>query len=75
MNLTLSVDDQLVQRAREVAASLGTSLDQLFNAYLKQLAASGDVEKDLEELDRLSGEGQGRSRGWKFNREELYESA
>ena len=75
MTLTLSVDDELVERAREVAASLGTSLDQLFNAYLEQLAARADIESELEELERLSDEGGGRSRGWKFNRDEIHESA
>ena len=75
MTVTLSVDDQLAQRAREVAAGLGTSLDQLIRAYLEQLTASGDVEAELEELEQLSDQGQGRSRGWKFNRDEIYEPA
>ncbi len=75
MTVTLSVDDELVEKAREVAASPGTSLDQLFNAYLEQLTARGDVERELEELERLSDEGGGRSRGWKFNRDEIHDLA
>lgn len=72
MNLTLSIEDQLVQEARQVAESMGKSLNQMLREYLEQLTAR-NVEEDLAELDRLSDLGAGRSRGWKFNREELHE--
>lgn len=72
MNLTLSIEDQLVQEARQVAESMGKSLNQMLREYLEQLTAR-NVEADLAELDRLSDLGAGRSRGWKFNREELHE--
>lgn len=73
MNLTLSVDDQVVERARKVASGMGTSLNQMVRLYLEQLAGQGDVEEEIRELRRLSEQGQGRSRGWKFRRDELYE--
>jgi antitoxin component of RelBE/YafQ-DinJ toxin-antitoxin module len=72
MNLTLSVDDQVVQRARAVAEAMGTSLNQLVRDYLATLAAKGDVEADIEEMRRLSKDAGGRARGWTFDRDQLH---
>jgi hypothetical protein len=44
MNITLSVDEQVVQRARAAAAAMGKSLNQLVREYLASLAASGDTD-------------------------------
>lgn len=73
MNLTLSVDEKTIQRARKVAESLGTSLNQLIRDYLEELTSQSSVEEDIAELRRLSAEAKGDSRGWKFNRDELHE--
>jgi len=73
MNLTLSIDDRLVQQARKMAEAKGTSLNQLIRDYLEDLTSQSDPEAEIEELRRLSLGGQGRSKGWKFNREEIYE--
>ena len=71
MNLTLSVDEQLVSRARKRADALGKSLNQLIRDYLQHLAGSDDPEQSIAEFRRLSGKGN--SRGWRFNREEIHE--
>ena len=71
MNVTLSVDEKVVARARLRAEALGKSLNQLIRDYLQTLAGQDDVERDMEEFRRLSGKGN--SRGWKFNREDAYE--
>lgn len=71
VNLTLSVDEQLVARAREKADALGTSLNQLIRDYLQKIAGDDDPERSIEELKRLSGTGH--SRGWRFNRAEIHE--
>jgi len=71
MNVTLSVDEKLVARARLRAEALGKSLNQLIRDYLETLAGDDQVESDIEEFRRLSGKGN--SRGWKFKREEAYE--
>jgi Family of unknown function (DUF6364) len=73
MNLTLSIDDRLVQQARKMAEAKGTSLNQLIRDYLEDLTSQSDPEAEIEELRRLSLGSQGRSKGWKFNREEIYE--
>ncbi len=72
MNLTLSVDETDVKRARKVAESMGTSLNQLIRDYLKELAGQSSAEAEIQELKKLSVEAQGRSRGWKFDREEIH---
>jgi len=70
-NITLSVDERVVREAREAAQAMGKSLNQLVREYLEQLAGKRQVERDLEEFRRLSG--QGDSNGWKFNRDEVHE--
>jgi hypothetical protein len=73
MNLTLSVDERTAARARKRAQAMGKSLNQLVREYLERLGGSDDAPQDVEELRRLSLEGRGRSRGWRFNRDELHE--
>jgi hypothetical protein len=76
MNLTLSVDERTVERAREVARQQGTSLNALIREYIELLAnqTSGEellkeFEADWAEVDQSST---GSTRGYKFNREEIY---
>lgn len=73
MNLTLSVDEQLLKEARKAADSLGKSLNQLIREYLEQLTALDRPAEEVEELRRLTTEGGGRSGGWSFNRQELHD--
>jgi len=69
MNVTLSIDEQLVERARKRANALGKSLNQLIRDYLQKLAGGDDPERSIEEFERLSG--RGHSRGWRFKRDEI----
>jgi hypothetical protein len=71
MNITLSVDEQIAERARLRARAVGKSLNQAIRDYLQHLAGEDDLKCDLEYLERFSGLGD--SGGWKFNREEAYE--
>ena len=73
MKITLSVDEKLAEEARKVAQTMGKSLNQLVRDYLEQLARPEQMAQDLAELRRLSLEGLGDARGWRFNREELHE--
>lgn len=73
MNLTLSVEERLVKRARKKAEAMGKSLNQLVREYLERLVGGDDAERDVEELRRLSDGSRGRSRGWRFNRDEVHE--
>jgi antitoxin component of RelBE/YafQ-DinJ toxin-antitoxin module len=72
MNLTLSIDERLVEEARKVATAMGKSLNQLIQDYLEQLTSTTTPEQAIAELRRLSEESRGNSRGWKFNRDEIH---
>jgi hypothetical protein len=72
MNVTLSIDDQTLVRARQLAQQRGTSLNQMIRDYLDSLTSSDPVQA-VAELERLWHEEEGDSRGWKWNREEAYD--
>jgi hypothetical protein len=73
MNLTLSVDNEVILEARRRAEAMGTSVNQLVIEYLEQLSGNKALDADAAEFERLSRSAGGDSRGWKFNREELHE--
>ncbi|HET6303380.1 MAG TPA: MerR family transcriptional regulator [Myxococcota bacterium] len=73
MTLTLSVDDKIASRARERAAALGRSLDELLRDYVEQLATQDDRAAWGEEFRRLSLNSGGHSRGQRWTREEAHE--
>ena len=70
MNVTLSIDEQLVARARKKAEALGKSLNQLIRDYLQTVTGGDDPEGSIKEFKQLSG--QGNSRGLWFNRDEIH---
>ncbi len=77
MNITLSIDDDLVKEVRKIAVERDTTLTGLVRAYLRQLAAdhakSGRKRRELEALDesfKLLRVNIGK-RTWK--RQDLYE--
>lgn len=71
MNITLSIDEQVAERAREKLRAVGKSLNQEIREHLQHLAGADDVERDIEFLKKTAGLGQ--SNGWKWNREDAYE--
>lgn len=73
MNVTLSIEDDVLQRARRRAEVLGTSVNQVIRDYLEQFSGTTDPDADATELENLSRAAGGDSRDWKFNREELHE--
>ena len=73
MNITLSIDEQLVERARETLRAVGKSLNQEIREHLQHVAGDDDLERDLEFLEKTSGLGKPDA-NWKFNRDEVYEA-
>lgn len=71
MNITLSIDEQIVERAPEKLRAVGKSVNQEIREHLAHVAGDEDVECDIEEFLRLAGTGNPKS--WKGNRDELYE--
>jgi hypothetical protein len=71
MNITLSIDEQIAERAREKLRAVGKSLNQEIRDHLQHVAGVDDVERDLEFLRSTAG--LGNSNGWKYNRKDAYE--
>jgi hypothetical protein len=77
MNITLSLDDDLVKEVRKIAVERDTTLTGLVRSYLQDLAAehakSGRKRRELEALEESFKRFQFRmgKRTWK--REDLYE--
>jgi len=78
MNLSRSVDDKLVERARRVASRQGTSLQALVRQYIETLAGSREgvalvdrLEEQWREADKHLRDHP--PRNYKFDRDELYE--
>jgi hypothetical protein len=73
MNITLSIEEQIVERAREKLRATGKTVNQAVREHLQHIAGDDDsnLERELEEFRARAG--QGNSEGWKWNREELYE--
>ncbi len=71
MNLTLSIDDQLLEKTRKRAAEMGTSVNQMARDHFQSVVGEDDPEGWIEEFLSLSGNGH--SGGEKFDREEIYD--
>lgn len=72
MNITLSADRDLVEKARAYAASHGTSVNQLIREYLEQLVGEISAEDAAGAFAAIARTNAGDSRGARFNREDLY---
>lgn len=75
MNVTLSLDERLLERARKLAARRRTSLNQMIRDYLAEITGERAPEDVVAELEALWAESSGDSRGWRFNRDELHDRA
>lgn len=72
MNVTLSINDQVVAEARRIASMRGTSLNQLIRDYLQQLTRADDLDEAIAGLKQRWSEENYRSAG-AWTREELHE--
>jgi Family of unknown function (DUF6364) len=75
MNITLSVDEQVAERARAAAQAMGKSLNQAVRDYLEQLGGSQRLQTELDAFEQSARATPGRLRGWKFDRDEANERA
>jgi thymidylate synthase ThyX len=70
-NITLSVDERAAEEVREIARSMGKSVNQLIREYFDHL--SGHLHTEREIAAFVARSGQGNSAGWKFNRDEIHD--
>jgi hypothetical protein len=73
MNITLSLDEQVAQRARQAAQKMGKSLNQVVRDYLEQLAGGSRRTQNWEEFEARCIRSGARLDGWRFNRDEANE--
>lgn len=72
MNITLSIDEELAERARAVAAGRGKSLNQLVRDLLENETGRHGGEERARLLDELWATSAGHSGGERFRREDAY---
>ena len=73
MNITLSVDEQVAQRARDAAKKMGKSLNQAVRDYLEQLAGSAHRNQNWTQFETRCLQSEARLGNWVFNRDEANE--
>jgi hypothetical protein len=71
VNVTLSIDETLLERARKKLHASGKTINQEIREHLQHIVGDDNVEREVE--DYLRRAGQGNSGGWKLNRDEIYE--
>ena len=73
MNITLSIDEQVAQRAREAAQKMGKSLNQAVRVYLELLAGSRKRGQQWQQFEARCMQSAAKLNGWQFNRDEANE--
>ena len=72
-NLTLSIDDTVLEQARARAQAMGTSVNQLVRDFIERVASAERTEAEIDAYRRSCLASGGDSKGWRFNRDELHE--
>ena len=72
MNLTLSIDPKLLEKARVTAGAMGLSLNEMVRRYLEKVAGEGDKAGAFQELRELCTSRGGHSAGRTWTREDLH---
>ena len=72
MNLTLSIDERLLEQARRRAEAMGKSLNELIRDYLRSLTDDQGADEFASELKSLSDRANGDRGGWRFDRDEIH---
>lgn len=72
-NLTLAIDDDLLDKVRVLAAMKRTSVNEMVRGFLARLVEQESAHDEATEaLLKLARESKGRMGDWKFSREETY---
>jgi plasmid stability protein len=72
-NLTLAIDDDLLDKVRVLAAMKRTSVNEMVRGFLTRLVEQESEHDDATEaLLKLARESKGRMGNWRFSREETY---
>ena len=74
-NITLAIEDEILDKARIVAAQKRTTVNAMVRNFLSEVAGRDEKQAEArKELLRLMETSQGRmAPDWKFDREETHE--
>lgn len=73
MNITLSADKTLIEKARKYAQKHNITLNNLVRNYLKKIVNASDIDKTADEFETIAQTYAGESEiDYTFNREEIY---
>ncbi|WP_292022183.1 MULTISPECIES: hypothetical protein [unclassified Brevundimonas] len=72
-NITLAIDDALLDKVRVLAAMKRTSVNEMVRGFLTRLVEEeAEYDEATEALLKLARESQGRMGDWRPTREETY---
>jgi len=72
-NITLSMDEKLIEKSRKYAEKQGKSLNALIRELLQKTVNTGSSSKKTNRLFDLMDKAAGNSKGKKWRREEIYD--
>jgi hypothetical protein len=72
VNLTLAIDEKVLEKARERAKRLGTSVQEVVRRHLEEFGGLGSSSAAADELLQLMEEFPGDSKGKRFKRDDAY---
>lgn len=72
-NITLAIEDKLLEESREYARKQRTTVNGLVRKLLEREVSGREPGEAVGRFLDMAKQGGGRSRGWKWNREELYD--
>jgi plasmid stability protein len=73
-NLTITVDEETLKKARIRAVTEGTSVNEVLRSFLESYAGfDSEQQAAVEDLLQLSREAKSRHVGKRWTRDELYE--
>lgn len=73
MNVTLSIGKRTVERARTLAQSRGTTLNQMVRDFLDEITSKSSPAALVEELNQLWSQEDANSGGRDWKRADLYD--
>jgi len=72
VNVTLSVDEETLRKAREVARRHGTNLNSMVRRYLRTLAQPSQPVTSAAQILKLIDAGRGDMKGRRWSRDEAH---
>ncbi len=74
-NVTMSIDEALLKKARKIAIDQDSTVSDLFRSFLADLTKREEIKREFlaDELDRLFAKSTASSDGVRWTRDELHE--